>query len=244
MRPGREAPGVDGRADPGLRRRCRARHARESLSERAAGARDAPERPGRVLADGARRRADGRHQCPGAAGHGSRGEGTGSRGDRRRRSEPRPRDGPGTGGSALRPGLRPGEHPSVAGGADARQANDDRHRVVRDDRSCRNARPDPRSRFPSCAIASLRQPVGAGDLARRVRRRRLVAQPLLARRRTVRGPEPRPGAGHGEPRRAAATGGVRTPESHAQPGPAAAVRDEPADNPLRGQSRSLRAGPN
>ena len=172
----------------------------------------------------------------------------GCRGDCRRRCDPRPRHGRRTGGSSLRSGVRPGEHPVVAGGADARPADNDRHRMARHNRARRNSRADPRSRIPSRAKVPVREPVGAGDLARRVRGLRLVAQPLLTRRRTVRGPEPRPGAGHGEPRRAAATSGVRAPEAKAQPRPPAAVRDEPADHPVRGQpiarlkkSRSQRA---
>ena len=159
----------------------------------------------------------------------------GCRGDRRRRCDPRPRHGRRTGGPSLRSGVRPGEHPVVAGGAHARPADNDRHRMARHNRARRNSRADPRSRIPSRAKVPVREPVGAGDLARRVRGLRLVAQPLLTRRRTVRGPEPRPGAGHGEPRRAAATSGVRAPEAEAQPRPPAAVRDEPADHPVRGQ---------
>ena len=108
-----------------------------------------------------------------------------------------------------------------------------------DNRARGRSRADPRRRLPSLAKAPVREPVGAGDLARRVGGLRLVAEPLLSRRSTVRWQEPRPAAGHGEPRRAAATGGVRAPEAEAQPRPPAAVRDQPADHAVRGHEAAF-----
>ncbi len=103
----------------------------------------------------------------------------------------------------------------------------------------RNSRADPRRRLPSRAEARVRKQVGAGDLARRVRGRRLVPEPLLTRPGTVRWPEPGAGAVHGEPGRTAETGGVRAPEAEAQPGPPIAVRDQPAGQPVRGPWAAL-----
>ena len=142
----------------------------------------APERPGPVLAHGARCRAECRRECVGAACHASRGAGRGARGDRRRGCDPRPRHGRRTGGSSLRSGVRPGEHPVVAGGTHARPADNDRHRLARHNRARGNSRADPRRRVPSRAKAPVREPIGAGNLARRVRGLRLVAEPLLTRR--------------------------------------------------------------
>ena len=79
---------------------------------------------------------------------------SGRRGDRRRRSDPRPRHGRRTGGPSLHPRMRPGEHQVVAGGPHARPANDDRHRMARHDRARGRSRADPRRRIPSLATGS------------------------------------------------------------------------------------------
>ena len=92
--------------------------------------------------------------------------------------------------------------------------------------------PHPRRRPASRASAAAGEPVRTGPVARRLGRRRLADERVLARRRAVCRPESRPPARHRQPRGAAPTAGVRAPEAEAGPGPAAPVRHEPVERPI------------